>query len=74
MRGKKCKNKYRLQAFDFNMTTKTFNRKNKHKQHENIVYRVQCFVQRTYNMDCAFKLPDLDLFNDKGWGKGDSFL
>ena len=50
------------------MTTKTFNRKNKHK-HENIVYRVQCSVQRTYNMKYALKLPDVDLYSDKGWRK-----
>ena len=48
---------------------KTFNRKNKHKQHENIVYRVQCSVQRIYNMDYALKLPDVELYNDKGWRK-----
>ena len=51
------------------MTTKTINRKNKHKQHENLVYIVQCSVQRTYNMDYALKLPDVDLYNDKGWLK-----
>ena len=56
------------------MTTKTFNRKNKYKQHENIVYRVKCSVQRTYNMDYALKLPYVDLYNDKGWRKWDAFL
>ena len=66
MRGKKCNPPTRLQGFNFNLTTKNIN---KHKRRENIEYIVQFSVQRTYNMDYALKLPDVDRYNDQGWRK-----